>query len=54
MEKVGEIIGNKDPFIAKKGTIREMFSDDSLEKANNEKRIIDNVIHFQHDQKKMG
>ncbi len=53
MEKVREIIGNKDPFIAEKGTIREMFSNDSLEKANNEKRIIDNVIHFQDDQKKM-
>lgn len=53
MFKVDKIIGSKDPLDAEKGTIREMFSSDSLEKANHEKRIIDNVIHFQNDEKKM-
>ncbi len=53
MSKVDKIVGSKNPLNAQKGTIREMFSHDSLEKANHEKRIIDNVIHFQNDEKKM-
>lgn len=53
MGEVSAIIGDKDPFTAEKGTIREKFSDDSLENANNERRIVDNVVHFQEDQKKM-
>lgn len=48
-----EVVGNKDPQKACKGSIRNLFSKDSLQKANSEKRIIDNVIHFQNDKKKM-
>lgn len=44
-----DIIWNKDPVKAKTWTIRNLFSIDSLEKANFEKRIIDNVVHFQED-----
>lgn len=53
MNKVSKIVGDKDPLKADKDTIRRIFSRDSLEKANNEKRLINNVIHFQEDEKKM-
>lgn len=53
MNKVSKIVGDKDPLKADKDTIRGIFSRDSLEKANKEKRLINNVIHFQEDEKKM-
>jgi nucleoside diphosphate kinase len=38
-------IGDKDPQKAEQGTIRQIFSNDSLEKAKKEVRYLNNVIH---------
>ncbi|MBT3727208.1 hypothetical protein HOG21_06130 [bacterium] len=53
MKRLSKIIGHKDPSKAIQSTIRNMFSNDSLVIANKEKRIIENVIHFQENKLKM-
>lgn len=43
--RVREIIGGTEPITAGEGTIRQIHSDDSYEKANNENRPIKNIVH---------
>lgn len=45
VKKVREIVGFTDPIKAEKGTIRGDFADDSIAKANMEKRKVKNLIH---------
>ncbi len=49
IDYIKDIIWDKDPVKAKIWSIRNIFSADSLEKANYEKRIVDNVVHLQED-----
>jgi len=43
--RVRQIIGGTEPATAGEGTIRQIYSDDSYEKADNEKRPIKNIVH---------
>ena len=43
--KVRQIIGGTEPVTAGEGTIRQIYSDDSYEKADSEKRPIKNIVH---------
>jgi len=45
IERIREIIGDTDPQKAKPGTIRHIFSNDSLDQAYKERRYLNNVIH---------
>ena len=45
INKCKEVVGNTDPAKATEGTIRYIFSRDSLEKAIAEERPVENVIH---------
>jgi len=45
IERSRKAIGNTDPKKAKQGTIRQRFSNDSLDIAFREKRYLNNVIH---------
>lgn len=45
IEKVRKIVGYTDPIKAEKGTIRGDFADDSIAKANMEKRKVRNLVH---------
>ncbi|MEM0480907.1 MAG: nucleoside-diphosphate kinase [Candidatus Aenigmatarchaeota archaeon] len=45
VQKVREIVGFTDPSKAAKGTIRGDFGEDSIEKANSEKRAVRNLVH---------
>ena len=44
-EKVREIVGYTDPSVAKPGTIRGDLGEDSIKKANEEKRAVRNLVH---------
>lgn len=45
VSRIRNAIGATDPVRADNGTIRKMFSNDSLEEAMEEKRYLNNVIH---------
>ena len=45
IKKVREIAGFTDPAKAQKGTIRGDFANDSIAKANMEKRKVENLVH---------
>jgi len=45
IKKIREIAGNTNPIEAEPGTLRGDYSDDSYEKANNEARSVQNIIH---------
>lgn len=45
VQRVRNVIGDTDPQKAKSGTVRAVFSNDSLEVAFREKRYLNNVIH---------
>ncbi len=45
IKKVREMVGYTDPSRAEKGTIRGDYDDDSIAKANAEKRRVRNLIH---------
>lgn len=45
VEKSRNIIGHTDPSKAKKGTIRGDLGEDSLERADREKRSVRNLVH---------
>lgn len=51
IEKVRDIAGHTIPAVAKPGTIRGDYSDDSPIKANAEKRAIKNLVHASGDKK---
>lgn len=42
---IKELVGDTDPQKAKQGTLRKLFSDDSLELAKKENRFLRNVLH---------
>jgi len=44
-ERIRKIIGNTDPQKAEEGTVRKVFSRDSLENAKRYKRYLNNVVH---------
>jgi len=45
IQKAREVSGFTDPSKAEKGTIRGDFGDDSIDKANNERRATENLVH---------
>lgn len=45
INRVREAVGETDPQKAKSGTIRAVFSEDSLERSFRERRYLNNVIH---------
>ncbi len=49
ISRVRKAIGDKDPQKAEQGTIRQIFSDDSLKIAWQKKRYLNNVIHASSD-----
>lgn len=51
IQKVRQIAGYTDPLTADKGTIRGDFGEDSILKANGEKRSVRNLLHASGNQK---
>lgn len=45
VQKVRQMVGYTDPAKAEKGTIRGDFADDSISRANSEKRKVRNLVH---------
>ncbi len=49
VNKVRKLAGYTDPSAAEKGTIRGDLTDESIEKANREKRAVENLVHASSD-----